>query len=176
MPFAHGGEAGGPNLEALILAVPMVVVGIILFVQKSAKPVVSVLLVLGGITLALGGFTFLGTEDDHDTAAASAEADPSYSAAVAGLCEAREMLVDGDPVGAREAFYDNSHVALHEIADRLSAEDRAAAAELLEAKQAVESGLDAEEGSEQLQADLDSLIIATVQGVAEIDGAVSGCG
>lgn len=179
MPFAHGGEAGGPNLEALILAVPMVVVGIILFVQKSAKPIVSVLLVLGGITLALGGFTFLGTEDDHDAAASATTA--SYSKAVAGLCEAQGMLADGAPEAASDAFYDDAHIALHEIADRLATEDRAAGARLLESKQAVESGLEAAERSkdapdlDRLQADLDDLIIATAKAVAEIDVAVGGC-
>lgn len=171
MPFAHGGEAGGPNFEALILAVPMVVVGIILFVQKSAKPVVSVLLVLGGITLALGGFTFLATEDDHDAQAAStATRDDRYADAVRGLCEARARLIEDDASGA-DALFEEAHPTLHDIAARLSEQDRTAAAELLEAKQDVESA----KTDVVLSEALDRLIIATVQGLAELDEQVAGC-
>lgn len=175
MPFAHGGEAGGPNFEALILAVPMVVVGIILFVQKSAKPVVSVLLVLGGITLALGGFTFLGTEDDHDAQAAAA--DPRYATAVAGLCETSDLLSADDIGAALTAFFDESHIVLHDVADRLAERDRAGAAALLESKQAVEAGFEQPEFAviDKLQRDLDDLIIATVQGLAALDERVPGC-
>lgn len=174
MPFAHGGVAEGPNYEALVLAVPMVVVGIILFVQKSTKPVVSVMLVLGGVALALGGFTFLDTGDDHDDAQAAGQADARYTLAVQGLCDARSELADDDPEAARASFYDDSHVALHDIADRLAGEDRSAAAELLEAKQAVESGFESGTDVVLVRA-LDELIISTVQGLASLDEPVGGC-
>lgn len=168
--LAHGGALGGPNFEALVLAVPMVVVGVILFVQRSVKPIVSVVMVLGGITLIVGGFTFLSAEDDHDAQAApSAEA--GYTGVVEGLCEAREQLQGERPEDALSSFYDRSHVALHEIAARLSDEDKAAAARLLEAKQSVESG---NTNVVVLRA-LDELIIATIQGLAELDQQVQGC-
>lgn len=48
-----------------------------------------------------------------------------------------------DPGGARAAFFDRSHDALHTVARALADVDRARAAELLEAKEKVESGLDA---------------------------------
>lgn len=59
----------------------------------------------------------------------------------AALCEARAA----GPAEARELFFDRSHDALHEVARRLDDADRAQAAELLEAKERVESGLSSPE-------------------------------
>lgn len=175
--FAHGATAGGPNFEALALAIPLVVVGVVLFVQKSAKPVVSVMLVLAGITLALGSFTFLGAGDDHDNdeGAQATDVDDRYAHAVDGLCDSRQDLADGNVAPATESFFDSAHAPLHEIADRLSDRDRAAAADLLEAKQAFEAGIEANEGSVSLSRGLDRLIIATVVGLNELDVDVTGC-
>lgn len=55
----------------------------------------------------------------------------------AALCEATAA----GPTEARALFFDRSHEALHEVARRLDDADRAQAAELLEAKERVESGL-----------------------------------
>ena len=54
----------------------------------------------------------------------------------AGLCDAAR-----DPAGARRPFFDRSHEALHTVADGLDDVDRVQAAQLLEAKEKVESGL-----------------------------------
>lgn len=177
MSFAHGGAAGGPNFEALALAVPLVVVGIILFVQRSAKPVVSVMLVLAGVTLALGGFTFLDGEEDHEEHAegVQADVDDRYADAVDALCDSREDLADGYVAPAVKTFFDTAHAPLHDIAERLSDRDRAAAADLLEAKQAFEAGIEANEDSASLSRDLDRLVIATVVGLNELDVEVTGC-
>ena len=61
--------------------------------------------------------------------------------AEAGLCDAHDAAAT-DPVAARAAFFDRSHDALHTVARALQDVDRATAAELLEAKEKVESGLE----------------------------------
>ncbi|HEX2048712.1 MAG TPA: hypothetical protein VHF27_13175 [Acidimicrobiales bacterium] len=63
--------------------------------------------------------------------------DPLVDAHVA-LCQAAAR-----PDQARQLFFDRSHDALHTVAADLEDVDRAQAAALLEAKQRVESGLDA---------------------------------
>ncbi len=69
---------------------------------------------------------------------ASGSADP-LDEAVAGLCEATTLAEDGDVAAAAAVFQDRSHEYLHELADQLSDQDRAATARLLEAKQRVEA-------------------------------------
>ena len=56
----------------------------------------------------------------------------------AALCEAAAR-----PAEARSLFFDRSHDALHTVARDLEEVDRAQVAELLQAKERVESGLDA---------------------------------
>ena len=55
----------------------------------------------------------------------------------AGLCQAAAQ-----PDAARRLFFDRSHEALHTVARALEDVDRAQAAELLQAKEKVESELD----------------------------------
>jgi hypothetical protein len=72
-------------------------------------------------------------------AAAVSPADQRLVAAVAALCDARGEARAAVPA-ARGIFYDRSHEAMHELARRVQAVDRGAAASLLEAKNRVESG------------------------------------
>ena len=58
----------------------------------------------------------------------------------ASLCDAAEDAENGDVAGARARF-DDVHARLHVLADGLAERDRRLAAELLRAKQRVESGL-----------------------------------
>ena len=58
--------------------------------------------------------------------------------ALAGLCEAAES-----PATARALFFDRSHEALHTVARGVEEVDRAQAGALLQAKEKVESELDA---------------------------------
>jgi hypothetical protein len=53
MILAHTIGVGGPDLEMMVLAAALVFLGIILFVQKTAKPAVSVGLMVAA--LAVGG-------------------------------------------------------------------------------------------------------------------------
>lgn len=68
MIIAHTLGTGGPDLELLMLAGAMLVLGAILFFQKSAKPIVSLTLVLLSLALGTGAFALGG--DDGSTSAA----------------------------------------------------------------------------------------------------------
>lgn len=167
MPLAHGGETGA-NFEALVLAVPMVILGVVFFIQKSTKPMVPIVLVLGGIAIGAAGLTVLAS-DDHDAEGSKVAATNSYVGAVTGLCEAR-AVASTEPDEATRFFRDEAHVDLHALAAQVGEEDRAAAAALLEAKQAVEADLDASEVNGQtLVQELDELLEATVAALRAID-------
>lgn len=64
------------------------------------------------------------------------------AAAGAGLVDAHAALCEAvaEPAQARALFFDRSHDALHEVARRLEDVDRTQAAQLLQAKERVESG------------------------------------
>lgn len=64
-----------------------------------------------------------------------------YSSLNLILCEAADAADAGDEAGASGSFED-AHAALHELAAATEEIDRAVAARLLEAKQAVEAGAD----------------------------------
>jgi hypothetical protein len=59
-----------------------------------------------------------------------------------GLCDAQLAASEGRVREAEDIFYADSHGYLHELARRLQDTDPAAAAELLEAKQRLESALE----------------------------------
>jgi hypothetical protein len=62
MRFAHTLGEGGPEIEFLILAVAMLVLGIVFFMQRAVKPVVSVVLVIGAFAFGVGAFAAGGTD------------------------------------------------------------------------------------------------------------------
>lgn len=66
MVLAHTLGTGGPDLELIILAVVMTILGIVFFFQKAVKPAVSVLLVVLGV--AAGAFAFVAGGDQESTA------------------------------------------------------------------------------------------------------------
>lgn len=167
MPFAHGAP-GGPNFEALVLALAMVVVGVMLFVQKTAKPIVPVVLVLGGIGIAAGGLTIFAA-DDHQEDSSRAGGNQAHVGVVTGLCEAASLAASR-PAEAERIFQNEVHVPLHDLAAEVGEADRAAAARLLEAKGSVESALGA--GSiegDALEEELAGLLDATIAGLKTID-------
>ena len=166
MLFAQG-AVGGPNLEALVLAVPMVVLGVVLFLQKTTTPIVPVVLVLAGTAIGGAGMTVLA-DDDHEAGGKKAAVN-SYVGTVTGLCEARRVAAD-DPEEATRLFRDEAHVDLHALAYQAEDLDRSAAAGLLEAKQTVEADLDAAEvDGEELQHGLDAVLEATIAALRATD-------
>ncbi len=83
----------------------------------------------------------------------------------ASLCAARHAAAGGDVGEARRIFADRAHHALHELAATTSEHDRAGAARLLEAKEAVEGGL--AQASPELVRDLDRLISVATRAAGE---------
>lgn len=70
MVTAHTFTPGGPETEYLVFAGAMLVLGIVFFVQKTVKPIVPVLLVLGALVVAAGAFAF---RSDGGTSATGVE-------------------------------------------------------------------------------------------------------
>ena len=56
MILAHGAESAGPHTEYLILAGGFLLLGVVLFAQKSVKPVFSIGLILLAVALGTGAF------------------------------------------------------------------------------------------------------------------------
>jgi hypothetical protein len=96
-----------------------------------------------------------------------------WLAAVDGLCGA--LTSAQEPEASQQAFYDRSHMTLHEIAAELQSADRAAAAALLEAKDRVEGDYRTGAAPSKLEADLTRLIGATVEGLRALDVESPGC-
>ena len=63
MLFAHTLGVGGPDLELILIAGAMAVLGIVFFFQRAVKPAVSVGLIVVGIVA--GGFAFASGGDDQ---------------------------------------------------------------------------------------------------------------
>jgi hypothetical protein len=98
---------------------------------------------------------------DGPPPSADAGAGP-YDALYGGLCQARAQATQ--PGVARETFFDRVHQPLHELAADAAGGDRAAAARLLEAKEALERDFAADPGV--VPADLDRLLEVTRQAIA----------
>lgn len=167
MLLAHGG-GGGSAFESLILALPLIAIGVVLFVQKTAKPIVSIVMVAAGVAIAVGGMTIFA-EDDHDAEASPSGDGGGYVSLVAGLCEARS-LAGSDVEAAATVFENEVHVQLHDLAAEVGESDREAAGSLLEAKETVEADL--AQGlvkGDALREHLDGLLDATVPALRAID-------
>ena len=95
------------------------------------------------------------------------ERDPT----VAAVCRVAELAGAGNAGEARRVFINDAHGALHTLAQEAADEDdRASAAQLLEAKEVVES---APEGP--TAADADSLVTATVAAANAAGRPAEGC-
>jgi hypothetical protein len=105
MQLAHTLGAGGPEIEFLIVAVAMLVLGIVFFIQKSVKPAVPVILVLGAFAMTAGAFAAGGSDDPSGSAGSSDEASISIaspadgSTVPAGEPVTVEIALEGAPEG-----------------------------------------------------------------------------
>ncbi|MGE0309619.1 MAG: hypothetical protein AB7Q27_28105 [Acidimicrobiia bacterium] len=70
---------------------------------------------------------------------------------------------------ARRIFHDQAHQPLHELAERATGQDRSVAARLLEAKQQVESIVDAPDAD--LEPSL-AMLLEAVEAALEVTGTV----
>ena len=105
--------------------------------------------------------------------AASEASERPYATAARGLCDAVAEAAGGDAAAARAAFFDGAHQPLHELAAETAERDRAVAARLLEAKQAVEAALDDTNGD--LERAFDQLVAATTDALGAIDAGSLPC-
>jgi hypothetical protein len=64
--LAHGLGEGGPEIEVLMLAAGLLVLGVVFFFQKSTKPQVPVILVVLSLAMTVGAFAFSGDESEDD--------------------------------------------------------------------------------------------------------------
>ncbi|MGI9021773.1 MAG: hypothetical protein ACR2HV_00800 [Acidimicrobiales bacterium] len=155
----------------------------------------AVILVVGLSACDTGGD---GTASPGSTASSPATTAPPMPAVLdllPGLCTARDRAAS-DVNSARVTFYAQSHDPLHTIARDLEPIDRALAARLLEAKQAVEADLNtvpaesntvpadantvpadatAVPTAPTLVADLDFLIVVTAQSLERLSIAGEQC-
>lgn len=97
---------------------------------------------------------------------------PAYKGAIVDLCLALEQSRT-DREGAETIFEDRAHPRLHDIARDTEQEDRAAAAELLQAKNRVEENLKSGEGD--LTADLGRLLDASRKALEVLELDPPGC-
>jgi hypothetical protein len=77
LQLAHAVTTSGANLEMLLLAVGLLVLGVVLFVQKSVKPVVPIVLVLFAVAAGGGAFALGDTTPHSHTSSQTAGAAPS---------------------------------------------------------------------------------------------------
>jgi hypothetical protein len=90
--FAHTFGTGGPEIEMLLLAIALLALGIVFFVQKSTKPAVPVVLVLGALAAGAGAFA-LGANSNQNAPAGTVGAPSGISVSIASPR-------DGDTVAA----------------------------------------------------------------------------
>ncbi|MEA2499459.1 MAG: hypothetical protein QOH26_1864 [Actinomycetota bacterium] len=90
MILAHSIGTSGPDIEFLMLAVALVVLAVVLFVQKTAKPFVPVLLLVGAIGFSAGAFAVGGS--------------PTTAGSGKGITVVIKAPDDGDVVPAGKSF------------------------------------------------------------------------
>jgi hypothetical protein len=171
--IAHGVTGGGPNLEALLIAVPMVGLGMLFFFQKSASLPVSLVLIVLGLVVGYGSVTFL-TQEPVDSHGHTPQRD-FYASALIALCDAGETA-ERRPAKAERTFYDHAHQPLHELADESAGADRAVAARLLESKNEVEAVLEeVPPDGERLAAAINALAIETGSAMQALEMEAPSC-
>ncbi|MDQ3985907.1 MAG: hypothetical protein M3280_05355 [Actinomycetota bacterium] len=94
-------------------------------------------------------------------------------AAVEGVCAAADKA-SGSIQKARSLFLDEAHDGIHRLADEVASVDRKLAADVLEAKQAVEAAADASAGRE-LQRALQRLATAGGDALIALDLETPSC-
>ena len=100
--------------------------------------------------------------------------------AMEGICRAASLARQGRADEAAAAFNDRAHQFLHDVAPEVQAEDPAAAADLLEAKNRVETALlearRGETGGQELAGLLDALAASLRRAAAVLEVEAPECG
>jgi hypothetical protein len=129
MVLAHVAQSGGPHTEYLILAGGFLLLGVVLFAQKSVKPVFSIGLIL--LALALGTGAFVLNRDPSAGARAVVITEPKPG----DIVEAKKPIpievnitdpsttgTDASPKGHIHVFVDGDLVAMPAQIDAASVE------------------------------------------------------
>ena len=101
------------------------------------------------------------------------DSDAALIASIEGVCAARDEAVR-DVEAAASTFSNEAHDGVHRLADDVAAKDRDLAAEILEAKQAVEAAMDASSGT-RLESALDRLAEAGAKALVALDAGAPEC-
>ena len=109
MQLAHVAYPGGPELELLIFAGALLVLSIVFFFGKVAKPSVSVGLLIGAVVVGTTSF-LLGGDASAATASVSIDSPSSGSTVEAGEPVFLEVTVDGGEVVGQTSSRDAGHV------------------------------------------------------------------
>lgn len=118
MVLAHTGSTG-PHVEYLVLGGAMILLGVLFFFQKSAKPPVSIILVLIGFALVGGAFIL----QDDGGAATSAEATVTIASPEDGATVPAdepvtiEVSIEGGSLTAEASSDDPNEGHLHVFVD-----------------------------------------------------------
>jgi hypothetical protein len=96
--FAHTLGVGGPDLELMMIAGAMAVLGVVFFFQKAVKPVVSIGLVVAAIVA--GGFAVASGGEDQPETQQSRAAEAEGGVSPEGASVTITSPSDGDTVDA----------------------------------------------------------------------------
>ncbi|MDQ3956389.1 MAG: hypothetical protein M3285_12665 [Actinomycetota bacterium] len=128
MLLAHVAQSGGPHTEYLILAGGFLLLGLVLFAQKSVKPVFSIGLILLAVALGTGAFVLNRDPSAGDRIVVITEPKPG------DVVEAKKPIPievnvtdpsggsDSSPKGHIHVFVDGNLVAMPAQIDAASVE------------------------------------------------------
>jgi hypothetical protein len=100
MVYAHTLGVGGPDLELIMIAVAMAVLGIVFFFQKAVKPAVSIGLIV--VAVGAGAIAFAVGGDAEPETRADREAEAEGGVSPDGASVTILSPADGDTVPANE--------------------------------------------------------------------------
>lgn len=114
MLLAHTAQASGPHTEYLVLAGAFLVLGIVLFVQKTVKPVVSLAIVLLAVALGSGAFFLGGSSSPAATGVSVVVIEPKPGDPVpAGKEFPLEINVSGAQLASSDTASDGGHIHVY---------------------------------------------------------------
>jgi hypothetical protein len=110
LTLAHAFGDGGPEIEILMLAAGLLILGIIFFFQKTTKPQVPVILVVLAFAVTAGAFALSGEKEGSDPVASDVEV-------------TIESPSDGDTVPAGESLMVEIDVANGRLVSDTTSDD-----------------------------------------------------
>lgn len=118
MQLAHTFGTGGPEIELLIVAVALVVLGIVFFVRRTASPRASTLTVLAGVALGAGSFVVPGpTSSSAEGVGIAITSPPDGGTVTAGAPVEIEVDISGGTLTRSQDSTDPSAGHLHVFVD-----------------------------------------------------------